>query len=386
MKKLLSSLVLIAVLLSACFIGAMPTSAAEVNYDDFDIYDGIIVEYLGAGGEVIIPTVDAEGNPVTEIDSRAFYGNEDITSVVIPEGIVKIGSEAFEGCTYLEKVSLPFSLTEAGFSTFRSCPAISKIVIPSSLKEIPIDFLSGARALTDITISYGIETIGVFSFCGITASKVVIPKSVTAIHAYAFSNIYSEKMDITISNPLCDLGYQNNYMGTKGYDAVFNSPEHIQTAMTIYVPENSLVKTTLASAPHTASYIRVLPIDQATIDALPENNEDYGMQEPAKPDVDTNTDGDGDTDTDANSGNTDTDNNGGSANSSTPDLMMLLIIIGAVFGGLIFLIIIVVVIVVIVKANKKKKKAAAKAARRAAKAAAEKTEAQSEENINDENE
>ena len=39
MKKLLSMLVIICVLFTACFVGAMPAAAAEVNYDDFDIYD-----------------------------------------------------------------------------------------------------------------------------------------------------------------------------------------------------------------------------------------------------------------------------------------------------------------------------------------------------------
>ncbi len=372
MKKIISSLVLIAVLLSACFIGAMPASAAAINYDDFDIYDGILVEYLGDGGDVVIPSVDADGNPVTEIDSRAFHNNEDITSVVIPEGIVKMGSEVFEGCTYLEKATLPFSLTECGFSTFRMCSALSEIVVPSSLKEIPQDFCSGCKALTDITISYGVETIGVFAFQGITAEKVVIPKSVTAIYAYAFANIYSEKMAIYISNPMCDLGFQNGYDG-KGYTFVFSSPDHIQTPMTIYAPTGSPALTSIESNAKGLSYIRVMPTEQSVFDAMEENQKDYGMQAPVQVDDPTGTP--------VEDGNKGTGDKEDKDDKDDGDLGNMLLIIGIAFAALILILIIVVVIVVVVKNNKKKKKAAAKAARRAAKAAAaaQATEAVAEE-------
>lgn len=139
-KKLLASVIILLLLLSVCLIAAFPASAADVNYDDFEIYDGVLVEYIGPGGAVEIPSVDREGNPVTHIDTRAFYGNTDVTSVVIPEGIETMGNSVFEGCTNLVEVSLPYSLKEAEYNTFKST-GIMSIVIPGQLKNVPSSFI-----------------------------------------------------------------------------------------------------------------------------------------------------------------------------------------------------------------------------------------------------
>lgn len=83
MKKLLSSLVVLLLLVSCCLIAAFPTSASDINYEDFDIIDGVLLEYVGPGGDVVVPAVDGDGNLVTRIDIKAFYGNTDVTSVVV---------------------------------------------------------------------------------------------------------------------------------------------------------------------------------------------------------------------------------------------------------------------------------------------------------------
>ena len=366
MKKLLSALVLIAVLMTACFAGAMPAAAAEINYDDFDIYDGILVEYMGAGGDVVIPSKDAEGNPVTEIDSKVFFDNDDITSVVIPEGIEKIGSSAFEGCDYLESATLPYSLEKCGISIFRMCPAITKMVVPAQLKDVPQDFCAGCTSLTEIVISYGVETIGVYSFCNMkNLERIVFSETVKEIYGLALANSTSEKTEVVICNPMCELGYMNGYRNNglgsdntgKEFRAPFISPQHKKTSWTFIVPEGSTVAKDL-EAYNDPNY-RIRTADKTYFDELPENQSDFGVQ--SADDVerpDENKD----------------DENGGDNNNndnSSFDLTKILIIVGAIFGGIILLIVIIVVVVIILKNNKKKKKAAAKAARRAAKKAAE---------------
>ena len=383
MKKLLSMLVIICVLFTACFVGAMPTAAAEINYDDFDIYDGILVEYIGEGGDVVIPAKDADGNPVTEIDSRAFQDNDTVTSVVIPEGITKIGGECFQYCDYLETVSLPYSLEKCGFSTFRQCVSLTKIEIPSSLKDVPQDFCSGCSALTEVILSYGIETLGVYSFCGMkNLDRIVIPASVTDLFGFAFSNCTMAECDVYICNPLCEVGYMNGYRNGsitgKEYLYSFASPEHARTAWTIYVPKGSVVAEDILkqNEQHTTLNYRVREVEQSVFDALPENQKDYGYQGVKDENVDNDGDGVADGNTGDNAG--DSTNNGGNgilggntSNGGGLDFNQILILVGIVFGGLILIIVIVVVVAVVLKNNKKKKKAAAKAARRAAAKAAE---------------
>ena len=386
MKKLLSMLVIICVLISACLVGAMPASAAEINYDDFDIYDGILVEYLGEGGDVVIPAKDADGNPVTEIDARAFMDNDTITSVKIPEGITKMGSECFQYCDYLETVDLPYSLEKCGFAAFRHCKSLTKIEIPASLKSIPQDFCSEANALSEIVISYGVEKIGVYAFCGMkNIDRIVIPASVTDLFGYSFANCSMAECDVYICNPLCDVGYMNGYKGAgskdtgKEYKFAFSSPQHARTSWTIYVPKGSTVASDMNKQAETYSTLnyRIREAEQSVFDALPENQKDYGYQGVKDENVDN--DGDGVADGQQGGDNAGDNNNtiggilggGNASNGSGLNLTTLLIIFGAGFGGLILIIIAVVVIVIVVKNNKKKKKAAAKAARRAAKAAAE---------------
>lgn len=71
MKKLLASLIVLILILSCCLMGAMPTSAAGgINYDDWLIFDGAVVEYVGTNPNVVVPTKDADGLPITIISER----------------------------------------------------------------------------------------------------------------------------------------------------------------------------------------------------------------------------------------------------------------------------------------------------------------------------
>ena len=83
-------------------------------------------------GVVTIPaSIDVDGNNyiVKGIDQYCFYGCEDLTQVIIPEGVSYIYSHAFNNCTSLESVNLPKSLSSLinanGNSLFANCPKLS---------------------------------------------------------------------------------------------------------------------------------------------------------------------------------------------------------------------------------------------------------------------
>ena len=75
-------------------------------------------------------------NGVTGIGDFAFYNLPNLTSVSIPESVTKIGNYAFKNCNKLETVELPDSLTEVGDSTFYGCTNMSSIVLPTSVNKI----------------------------------------------------------------------------------------------------------------------------------------------------------------------------------------------------------------------------------------------------------
>ena len=61
-------------------------------------------------GSVIIPasvTFNGRTLKVVGIADRAFYGNCNLISVLVPEGVTSIGDAAFWGCSSLTSISLP---------------------------------------------------------------------------------------------------------------------------------------------------------------------------------------------------------------------------------------------------------------------------------------
>ena len=89
------------------------------NPSDFVIENGVLTEYVGPGGDVVIP----EG--VTSIGGGAFWCCSSLTGVTIPEGVTSIGNLACFGCSSLTSVTIPDSVTSIGKDAFYGCYALT---------------------------------------------------------------------------------------------------------------------------------------------------------------------------------------------------------------------------------------------------------------------
>ena len=101
--------------------------------DSYLIITGIDEYY---GNDIVIEK-SYGGLPVKEIADGAFAYCTDITTVTLPDGIVRIGEEAFAGCTSLVSINLPKSLYYIEDNAFSGCHKLFEVINRSSLTVLP---------------------------------------------------------------------------------------------------------------------------------------------------------------------------------------------------------------------------------------------------------
>ncbi len=105
-------------LLRAQFEKKWQTEKERVIYTTSVIIGDTIVDGSRAKGDVIFSTISSE---ICAIAPYAYYGNCQITRIVLPEGLKEIGDFAFCGCTRLCEVVIPDSVERIGNSAFEKC-------------------------------------------------------------------------------------------------------------------------------------------------------------------------------------------------------------------------------------------------------------------------
>lgn len=127
------------ILLMTAYTFSLSASAALLGKDgfyyEFDNGKAILKEYHSSDIEVEIPD-NVYSYEVAAIADYAFLRDTSITSVIIPETVIKIGDSAFYGCTNLEGVFIPESVTSFGDSIFSDCENIIIICYPNSSAEM----------------------------------------------------------------------------------------------------------------------------------------------------------------------------------------------------------------------------------------------------------
>ncbi len=141
--------------------------------------------------DVEIPA-EIEGVPVVKIEDNAFFGNENMTSIIVPEGVKDIGANAFDTCSSLASALLPNGLIHLGESAFQNCASLTNITIPGSVESINSNMFSRCETMTDVQILDGVTMIdsGAFAQCS-SLVNIIIPESVTRIAQSAFEGCTS---------------------------------------------------------------------------------------------------------------------------------------------------------------------------------------------------
>lgn len=202
---------------------AITASAAKSDFVIETDADGdkYIAGYTGNGGNITIP------DDVTWIGEKAFYNNDSITGVTIPEScwywvdrrafalcsnlktvtfegsIDGIGDEAFFGCTALENVTFGGNVGRGdgsggiGGAAFSNCSALKTVTF--SKRKAIVDMIGGCAfsdctSLSSINLPAGLGAIYGDAFVNCASlSKINVPSGTSINGKHIFGYMYGKK-------------------------------------------------------------------------------------------------------------------------------------------------------------------------------------------------
>ncbi|MBQ3151615.1 MAG: InlB B-repeat-containing protein [Clostridia bacterium] len=194
-------------------------------------------------------------------DPAPWYGfKEDITAIIIDEGVTGIGRFAFADCYSSTSVTLPESLKTIGERAFYSSASLKKIYIPSHVSSIGTAAFALCSDLKEINVdpmnsnfcndSYGVlfnkqQTTLIHYPAGRTSDSYTIPDSTTAIAPYAF--IYCDNIkNFTVPKSVNRIGeyafdreiYHISVINYNGSPTQWNNADVKKGNEHLYLPHN----------------------------------------------------------------------------------------------------------------------------------------------------
>lgn len=152
----------------------------------FEIENGVLIKYKGAGGDVVIP----EG--VAEIGDNAFVAdnweeNTSLRSVLLPESVTGIGEQAFMSCVNLTQVTIESEKISIADRAFANCSNLTTFTVNGKVTSIGKDVFVDSKWLEIKRKENPLVIIDEILIDGQACSgAVVIPENITCIRAGVF--------------------------------------------------------------------------------------------------------------------------------------------------------------------------------------------------------
>jgi hypothetical protein len=179
---------------------------------------GYLVGYSGSETDLVLPSsFEYNGTTVTtyEIYPYAFYGNYQLTSVVIPDGVTSINEWAFS-YTSLSSVTIPGSVTSIGYCAFNGCNSLISVTIEDGVTSIGDDAFTSCSSLAFVTIPDSVTSIGyeAFYYC---SSLTAVYISTTGWY-YTSDSTATSGTSVDLSNPVTAAeNYLNSWSFSTNY-------------------------------------------------------------------------------------------------------------------------------------------------------------------------
>ena len=186
-------------------------SATMVNVPD--TIGGYPVVTFGGGGRVFSygnPTAVVLPEGVKTISEAAFYAEDELVSVTIPESVVSIDGLAFNHCSSLPDLTVsasnPVFKAENGMLLSKDGKTLlwltmmksGSFAVPEGVTAIGDYALANCFQINELTLPAGLQSIGAHAFEGMNrVHSLDIPASVTSIGDQAFSGM-DELVSVTV--------------------------------------------------------------------------------------------------------------------------------------------------------------------------------------------
>jgi len=124
----------------------------------------------------------------TEPEMAPWYEfRDEITSVILPEGLTTVGNLAFYELKYLDIITIPDTVERVGDYAFAYCQRARMLTIGSGVTRIGTAAFSDCYAVTSLRLPEGLKSVGRKGFYRMESiSTVDIPASVTELGVSAF--------------------------------------------------------------------------------------------------------------------------------------------------------------------------------------------------------
>ncbi|MDD3220226.1 MAG: leucine-rich repeat protein [Lachnospiraceae bacterium] len=177
------------------------TGEIETASSDFNIQNGVLIEYTGTASSVTVP------NTVKSIGALAFLQKNTVKEITLPDSVTRLEDHAFHVCGNLEKINMSKNIVYIGYGAFYQCMNLKTITIPQKTSVIGEAAFHKCQSLTKIEVVeenqfFASENGVLFNknkttlLCypgGKTNENYSLPDSVERIESFAFSFAYYVK-------------------------------------------------------------------------------------------------------------------------------------------------------------------------------------------------
>ncbi len=152
------------------------------------------------------PIFHSEGNCLIETSSKTLLAGCKNSIIPTDGSVTSIGNWAFMDNSNLISIAIPNTITTIGNLAFTGCSQLSSIILPKSLENIGVHAYSFCKSLSSITIPNSVMTIGDNAFANCSnLTSAIIGNSVTTIGERAFNGC-SNLTSVTIGESVATIG------------------------------------------------------------------------------------------------------------------------------------------------------------------------------------